>query len=99
MKKILDVLGITAMTTALLNVWEVCRVLTHRHKWEYSIQEDKITFSAYSTSLTLNRKTRYCEKCGRKESTILGGNNSSWHESKLTKEEERDKKLKDLGIH
>jgi len=97
MKKILDVLGITAMTTALWNVWEVYRVLTHRHKWEYSTQEDKIVFN--TTSLTLNRKTRYCEKCGRKESTILGGNNSSWHESKLTKEEERDKKLKDLGIH
>lgn len=91
----------SAIYIAITNLADVYRAATHRHDWTYSSHEEEIAFGNGSQvtlnqrhRIKLNFKTRYCNKCGTKERKIR----ETWVPCSLTKEEQRDKKLTDLGI-
>ena len=98
MKTILNLIRKSAIYIAIANLVELCRSATHRHDWVYSSQVEEIGFgfNANRQSIKMNFKTRYCTKCGTKEKKIHA--NGTWDLCKLNKEEQRDKKLKELGI-
>ena len=84
----------SAIYIAITNLVDVYRAATHRHDWAYSSHEEEIAFGNQRHRIKLNFKTRYCNKCGTKERKIR----ETWVPCSLTKEEQRDKKLTDLGI-
>ncbi len=94
MKYILNLIRNSAIYIAITNLVDVYRAATHRHDWVYSRYEEEIVFGNQMIPIKLNFKTRYCNKCGTKERKI----HQTWVPCSLTKEEERDKKLTDLGI-
>ena len=95
MKQIMNLIRNSAIYIAITNLVEVYRAATHRHDWAYSSLEEEIAFGNQRHHIKLNFKTRYCNKCGLKEKMHPKGN---WYPCSLTKEEQRDKKLTDLGI-
>lgn len=95
MKYILNLIRNSAIYIAITNLVDVYRAATHRHDWAYSNHEEEIAFGNQKHRIKLNFKTRYCNKCGLKEKMHPKGN---WYPCSLTKEEQRDKKLSDLGI-
>ncbi len=98
MKTILNLIRNSAIYITIVNVVEIYRAATHRHNWVYSSQVEEICFSSFTKQpIKLIFKTRYCTKCGTKEKKHP--HNGTWYQCKLNKEEQRDKKLKDLGIH
>jgi hypothetical protein len=98
MKTILNLIRNSAIYIAIVNVVEIYRVATHRHYWLHSSQVEEIDFGSFTKQpIKQIFKTRYCTKCGTKERKI--NSHGIWHPCKLNKEEQRDKKLKDLGIH
>lgn len=94
MKHILILIRNSAIYIAITNLADVYRAATHRHDWAYSSHEEEIAFGNQRHRIKLNFKTRYCNKCGTKERKI----HETWVPCSLTKEEQRDKKLSDLGI-
>ena len=102
MKHIMNLIRNSAIYIVITNLVDVYRAAKHRHDWAYSSHEEEIAFGNGSQvtlnqrhRIKLNFKTRYCNKCGLKEKMHPKGN---WYPCSLTKEEQRDKKLKDLGI-
>lgn len=83
------------------------RRMAHRHRWEYGAEEEQLAVDrqgrrlgphslvgrAHST-VKVPVRTRHCPECGAKEKHRM----SSWVPCSLTKEEEREKKLRELGI-
>ena len=101
MKHILNLIRNSAIYIAITNLVDVYRAATHRHDWTYSSQEEEIAFGNQRHSIKLNFKTRYCNKCGLKEKmhpAIWKIRKGNWYPCSLTKEEQRDKKLSQLGI-
>ena len=97
MKTILNLIRNSAIYIAIANLVELYRTATHRHDWVHSSQVEEIGwFVLNPKSIKMNFKTRYCTKCGTKEKKIHA--NGTWDPCKLNKEEQRDKKLKELGI-
>ena len=94
MKHIMNLIRNSAIYIAITNLVDVYRAATHRHDWVYSSHEEEIAFGNQRHRIKLNFKTRYCNKCGTKERKIR----ETWVPCSLTKEEQRDKKLSDLGI-
>ena len=94
MKHILNLIRNSTIYIAITNLVDVYRAATHRHDWAYSSQEEERSFGNQRHRIKLNFKTRYCNKCGTKERKIR----ETWVPCSLTKEEQRDKKLSDLGI-
>ena len=94
MKQIMNLIRNSAIYIAITNLVEVYRAATHRHDWAYSSLEEEIAFGNQRHHIKLNFKTRYCNKCGTKERKIR----ETWVPCSLTKEEQRDKKLSDLGL-
>ena len=94
MKHIMNLIRNSAIYITITNLVDVYRAATHRHDWVYSSQEEEIAFGNQRHRIKLNFKTRYCNKCGTKERKI----HETWVPCTLTKEEQRDKKLSDLGI-
>ena len=99
MKHILNLIRNSAIYIAITNLVNVYRVATHRHDWVHSSHSSQVEQLGIFTKqpIKLIFKTKYCNKCGTKERKIHG--NGTWVPCSLTKEEQRDKKLKDLGIH
>ena len=96
MKTILNLIRNSAIYIAIANLVELYRTATHRHDWVYSSQVEELGIFT-KQPIKLIFKTRYCTKCGTKEKKHP--HNGTWYQCKLNKEEQRDKKLKDLGIH
>ena len=66
------------------------------HKWEYGTEE--VTYSQLlrpDRKASLLQKSRYCRKCSSKQIQMIGG---KWMDWSLSIDEERDKKLNELGI-
>jgi hypothetical protein len=79
------------------------RCLIGIHKWEYS--EESIRYVRIHTTSSADHidrmeNVRYCTKCSKKQRRAFSHviHNSDWTDWHLTKDEERDKKLNDLGI-
>ena len=67
------------------------------HKWEYYMEEITYRSSAHvypPKEITLPTKVRCCSRCYKKQKCNIG----EWTSWYLTKQEERDKKLKEIGI-
>jgi NADH pyrophosphatase NudC (nudix superfamily) len=96
MKHIMNLIRNSAIYIAIVNVVEIYRAATHRHDWVYSSQVEELGIHI-GTKQPIKQifKTRYCTKCGTKEKKHTNG---TWYQCKLSKEEQRDKKLRDLGI-
>lgn len=97
MKHIMNLIRNSAIYIAITNLLDVYRSAAHRHDWVYSSQVEELGIHI-GTKQPIKQifKTRYCNKCGVKEKKHPNG---TWYQCKLNKEEQRDKKLKDLGIH
>ena len=95
MKHILNLIRNSAIYIAITNLVDVYRAATHRHVWAYSLQVEQLGIFT-KQPIKLIFKTRYCTKCGTKEKKHT--HNGTWYQCTLTKEEQRDKKLRDLGI-
>jgi hypothetical protein len=65
-----------------------------KHSWEY--KEEMITYSNTNKlkSVTMPTKVRLCNRCYKKQRS----KGIDWVDWELTLEEERDLKLKELGI-
>ena len=94
MKHILNLIRNSAIYIAITNLVELYHTATHRHDWAYSLQVEQLGIFT-KQPIKLIFKTRYCTKCGTKEKKHPKG---TWYQCTLTKEEQRDKKLRDLGI-
>lgn len=79
-----------------------------RHKWEYSICERVVNYNMptinklpKNLSVKISDKVRICKRCYKKQRKLGFKNdseNNHWVNDYLTKDELRDKKLKELGI-
>ncbi len=71
-----------------------------KHKWVYKTEDilffsDRSQFtSRLSTNVTIPTKVRLCERCHKKQRS----RGIDWIDWELTVEEERDIKLKELGL-
>ena len=83
-----------------------CRLFGH--KWNYYNEEVEQTFTsalvAYSSNpreftIMVDTQFRICDRCQcKQERKHFTGRDSDWSTSELSKEQLRDKKLKELGI-
>lgn len=90
----IEIIRSLGIFSTIETAWRMIKSATHRHDWEYGTMSEYIQFRV-GEQIEISSKTRYCRKCNTKEKKWLG---NTWHPANLTKEEERDKKLKDLGI-
>lgn len=73
------------------------------HKWNYYKEEVEHTVSSvYSSreiSIMIDTEFRICERCQYKQVRLHHtGRDSDWSTAELSKEQLRNKKLKELGI-
>ena len=78
-----------------------CKLFSH--KWNYYKEEVEHTvsslFSYGSFTTMVDTEFRICERCQYKQvREHFTGRESDWSTSELSKEQLRDKKLKELGI-
>ena len=75
------------------------------HKWNHYKEEVEQTISPpfpqlhQPFNITVDTQFRICDRCQYKqERKHFTGKDTDWHESELSKEQLRNKKLKELGI-
>ena len=83
-----------------------CRLFGH--KWNYYNEEVEQTFTSalvpYSSkprefTIMIDTQFRICDRCQcKQERKHFTGKSTDWYEAELSKEQLRDKKLKELGI-
>lgn len=71
-----------------------------KHKWEYKKEDifyERISIggSFLTKGATLSTEVRLCKRCHKKQRMSISG---YWIDWDLTKEEEREIKLKEIGI-
>lgn len=64
-----------------------------KHKWEYKT-EDISFFSRLKANVTIPTKVRLCNRCHKKQRSV----GIDWVDWELTLEEEREIKLREIGI-
>ena len=67
------------------------------HKWEYCTEDITYNNTAHvypPKQIIMPTQVRLCLRCYKKQKNMIG-DWTNWH---LTKQEERDKKLKEIGI-
>jgi hypothetical protein len=72
------------------------------HKWEYKLENAEFipaTKSITPIGIAAKNKifptnTRFCNSCFKKQINVLG----KWEKYKLSTEQKRDKKIKELGV-
>lgn len=72
-----------------------------KHKWEYGSEDVTLltVSNAPYMNVVVSSTTRYCNRCNKKECLCNGetlDGSEHWVECQLNKEEQRDKKLKQL---
>ena len=78
-----------------------CRLFGH--KWNYYKEEVEHTvssvFSSREVSIMIDTEFRICDRCQYKQvREHFTGRDTDWSTAELSKEQLRDKKLKELGI-
>jgi hypothetical protein len=75
------------------------------HKWNYYKEEVELTISPpfpqlhQPFNITVDTQFRICDRCQYKqERKHFTGKDTDWYEVELSKEQLRNKKLKELGI-
>ena len=75
------------------------------HKWNHYKEEVEQTISPpfpqlhQPFNITVDTQFRICDRCQYKqERKHFTGKDTDWHEAELSKEQLRNKKLKELGI-
>jgi len=78
-----------------------CRLFGHKWNYYKEIIEQTVSSSFGSKDITIlvDTQFRICERCQYKqERKHFTGKSTDWYEAELSKEQLRDKKLKELGI-
>lgn len=75
--------------------WSSFKCLFNQHDWDWN-KEDIHWISSIGTKITINTHVRICQNCHKKQRYNNGNGWADW--DKLSKEELRDRKLKQLGI-
>jgi len=73
------------------------------HKWSYYKEEVEHTvssvYSSREVSIMIDTEFRICDRCQYKQvREHFTGKDTDWYSTELSKEQLRDKKLKELGI-
>lgn len=77
-----------------------------RHKWRVGkesipyVRSDSSIMGNHSETIHRIEDVRYCTRCSKKQRRAFSHVyvNTDWTDWQLTKDEERDKKLNDLGL-
>jgi hypothetical protein len=65
-----------------------------KHKWKYKTEDINFFHGITGLKVNIPTKVRLCERCHKKQRS----RGIHWIDWELTSEEEREKKLKELGI-
>ncbi len=65
-----------------------------KHKWEYKIEDINFFHGITGLKVNIPTKVRLCQRCHKKQRS----RGIDWIDWELTSEEERDIKLKELGL-
>jgi hypothetical protein len=78
-----------------------CRLFGHKWNYYKEIVEQTVSssFSSKDITILVDTQFRICDRCQYKqERKHFTGKDTDWYSTELSKEQLRDKKLKELGI-
>jgi hypothetical protein len=75
--------------------WSSIKCFFNGHDWDWN-KEDIDWVSSHGKKITITSPVRICQNCYKKQRYNNGNGWSDW--DRLSKEESRDKKLRELGI-